>query len=81
MSDGMRMANNRMYLRCEGCGEAFGMAKHFGDAWAVYGELPGLLEAWMGEHRWCPYEPIDGAHFSIAYENDPSGKAELPTDA
>lgn len=76
------MANNRMYLLCEGCGEVFGIAKHFGADWNVYDRLKtSALDEWLSEHRWCPEEGIDGAHFRAVYENDPTGRAELPDNA
>lgn len=67
------MADNRMYLLCKACGEAFFMGKRMGGGYYIgdYHEkaLRERLNAFYDKHEWC-----DGSDsldcFEIVYEMD-----------
>lgn len=59
------MANNRIYLRCKGCGETLFLGKCFGDGyfWHDYyegkkGSLADQLNRFYDEHTWCEKEKV-----------------------
>ncbi len=60
------MANNRIYIRCNVCGEALFLGKNFGDYfyWANYvpeaGDLEDQLNEFFNEHRYCMEKPRNG---------------------
>lgn len=43
------MANNRMWLKCVGCGERHLLAKRHGS----WGAWEGDLDTFLDEHTWC----------------------------
>lgn len=72
------MANNRIYLRCNECGEKLFLGKSFlmGYYWTNYGKLNGdpnsppledELNEFFIKHRYCGDNPTDG-DYSIDYE-------------
>ena len=47
------MADNRMYLRCKGCGEEMMLGKAFADKWyftVSYEEKGRQLQSFLSEH-------------------------------
>lgn len=70
------MANNRIYMRCEGCGGEWFVAKHYSAGWwrAPEHESESLM-AWLEKHEDC-FEPFRGdfthdgeGQFTLQYEN------------
>lgn len=78
------MADNRMYLRCKNCGEAFFLGKRLGDCYYTQdfyytdGSMIKRLNEFYDKHEW---EDSDGREeredrwegvdcFEIVYEND-----------
>lgn len=65
------MANNRIYLRCNVCGEAIFLGKSFGDGfyWVNYKEdgehLEDKLNAFYDKHKYCDQKKIDNAEYDI----------------
>ena len=71
------MANNRMYLRCKGCGETFFLGKRFGGGYFIqqYEEYKGVplmdrLNEFYDVHEWCGNEGLDC--FELIYEDTPA---------
>lgn len=66
------MANNRLYLKCDECGELFMLGKHFGGAWGIvnYDELPFLskLDLFFEKHFLTCRN--NNSFYSIVSEND-----------
>lgn len=67
------MANNRMYIRCRGCGEELYLGKHFGDCWYYSGYNSGItleekLNDFYEKHAYCGGYPLEC--FEIKYEYD-----------
>jgi hypothetical protein len=74
---GEKMANNRMYLKCKGCGEEFMLAKCFGEGYY----MDDYLEAYHGkttmerlnnffdEHHICYKNETDDNPMNWHYEN------------
>lgn len=66
------MANNRIYLRCNGCGKEFFLGKRFGGGFYYenYHKESGTLEKQLNkfyeEHESCGEETLE--HFEIHYE-------------
>lgn len=60
------MANNRIYIRCNVCGEALFLGKQFGEFfyWGNYrqedGDLEDQLNGFFQEHRYCTDKPRNG---------------------
>ncbi len=76
------MANNRMYLRCKGCGKEFFLGKRFGGGYYIsqYEQYKGVplmerLNKFYEDHEWCGDEGLDC--FELIYEDPP----ELLTNA
>lgn len=71
------MANNRIYLRCEGCGAEWFMAKHYETGWwrdeahdLMAADTAGPLIAFLDRHWDCFYGFRDGfGQFTLQYEN------------
>lgn len=67
------MANNRIYLKCKGCGKMMFLGKTFGDGyyWIQYDGHESLtkeLNNFYNEHAFCAEIPDNG--FEIEYEID-----------
>lgn len=60
------MANNRIYIRCNVCGEALYLGKHFrqGFYWENYAaeevHLEDELNEFFDEHKYCAEKPRNG---------------------
>ena len=71
------MANNRIYLHCDGCGEDLCLGKHMGSifSWDNYSKkkthLEDVLNEFYYEHTWCGEVDTPIEHFSIRYEISP----------
>ena len=70
------MANNRMYLRCKGCGAIFFLGKRFGKGYYIsqYAQDNGVplyqrLNLFYAEHEWCGDAGLDC--FELIYEEPP----------
>ena len=73
------MANNRMWLRCRGCGKEFFLGKRFGEGYfieqyEIYKGVPLIdrLNKFYSEHEWCGDEGLDC--FELHYEDEPAPK-------
>lgn len=66
------MANNRIYIRCKGCGEELYLGKHFGVDSFYYNNynsdktLEEKLNAFYEKHAWCGGYPLEC--FEITYD-------------
>lgn len=68
------MANDRMFLKCNGCNHAILIATHYGGPWNNYGAwipegLGEAMDSFFERHMMCGGD-IDQHNFSIAYEDD-----------
>lgn len=63
------MANNRLYLKCDVCGEEFFLGKRFGDGYYlppdIGGDIRKELNEFFGRHEWCGHSQD---HFVLSYE-------------
>lgn len=63
------MANNRMYLKCDVCGEEFFLGKRFGEGYYLPTSAPEKLcdelNEFFGRHEWCGHSQD---HFVLEYE-------------
>ena len=57
------MADNHLYLTCPGCGEAFMLARHLGEAWytpvgrtETAESFASGLDAFFEKHWHCDYD-------------------------
>jgi hypothetical protein len=86
---GKNMANDRMYIRCKGCGDLHYLAKCYDDGYFTTHEGEELrqgLDDFFDRHKWC-YRSIYGG-FELVYESDEltncqgclywTGKCKLP---
>lgn len=66
------MANNRLYIKCDECGELFFLGKHFGGAWDIvnYDELPFLTKLNMFFEKHYLICHNNDSFYSIVSEND-----------
>ncbi len=71
------MANDRMFLVCEGCGGRFCLLKHFVNPWVPSNEFP-RLEEWLKEHASCD-PPAYPAYLRLAYESEAKALEEMET--
>ena len=64
------MANNRLYLRCKGCGSLFMLAKRAGDPYSIFDPdtFAERLGAWFQGHGWCD-GGLDG--IALEFEDEP----------
>ena len=70
------MANNRIYLRCKGCGKEFFLGKRFGGGYFIsqYEKYKGVslmerLNKFYDDHEWCGNAGLDC--FELRYEDPP----------
>ena len=73
------MANNRIYLKCRGCGEVLYLGKRYAGAY-WYSDYEGKdlktkLNDFYDEHWDCRGSSFD--NFEIAYEDEPDREAEV----
>ena len=76
------MANNRMYLKCNGCGKAIFLGRHYGQPWTIDKNLDEI-HSFFRRHWECML-PQDkpfwlsthGSDFSLVYENQNIGEFE-----
>ncbi len=73
------MANNRLYLKCDICGQVKCLLKYF-SSWRFASFAPGepasqndemrvgSLDDWLDEHIHGNYDSIGPTHFSLEYE-------------
>lgn len=67
------MADNRMYLRCKVCGEAFMLAKNLAEWYPIYtGEH---FSEFLDRHEGCFLEDFSCDRFELVYEH-PDGLPE-----
>lgn len=66
------MANNRMYLRCKGCGGCILISMRWGDEWQVWHHTADSLGLSFFWHHGCV--PVRGEHgpgdFELIYETN-----------
>ncbi len=67
------MANNRIYIRCNVCGDVRSIAKSFGRGFFPNENVYEILDDFMTKHRFCKYESIEG-DFDLVYEEAPDGE-------
>ena len=70
------MADNRMYLRCKGCGATFFLGKRIGGGYYIrqYEQYKGVplmerLNKFYDDHEWCGEAGLDC--FELIYEEPP----------
>ncbi len=89
----MRTANNRMFMRCNVCGEEIMMASHMGDSWSMDKSTEDM-NSFFDRHFWCQvrmtkYEMERGIgreyaqyddqdHYSVLFESDKDFRKGLP---
>jgi len=62
------MANNRMYLKCKGCGEKFCFAKYYPSTkWYIRQDDNKEFNEWLDKHTYCGMEHIED-NFELEYE-------------
>ena len=66
------MANDRMYIKCTGCGKAVMLAKHFASPWGVHCYQEGytmeyVLGVFFEEHFKCGN--YENKNYKIVYES------------
>ncbi len=87
------MANNRMFMRCNVCGEEIMMASHMGDPWSMDKSMDDMY-SFFDRHYECQvkmteYEckkGIEGKgscwdsqdHYSLVFESDKNYGKDLP---
>lgn len=69
------MANDRMYIRCKGCGKCYFLAKCYSNGYYVLEEeeLFHNLNVFFDEHKFCNSENHDGydyPDFELVYESE-----------
>jgi len=70
-----KMANNRMYLYCEGCKNHLILGKTFGDGYCCFYEnMTKKMDEFLKEHAWC--QEFEN-NFSIKYEHAEDKSKEL----
>lgn len=47
------MANNRLYIRCKGCGESIMITKNFGEPYCLDKDEVKKLNSFFSEHAFC----------------------------
>lgn len=63
------MANNRMYLKCNGCGKAIFLGKHFGDPWYISKDKDEIDSFFRRHYDHTEDLCMHGNDFSLVYEN------------
>ncbi len=88
------MANNRMFMRCDVCGEEIMMASHMGDPWSMSKSMDDMY-SFFDRHYRCQvrmteYEEKNGIesgkgicwddqdHYSLVFESDKNYGQNLP---
>jgi len=69
------MADNRMYMRCNGCGKLIYLAKRLGGEYGIsmdYAELGKYFESFLQDHAFCSDQGF--GDFDIVYETDENNK-------
>ena len=72
------MANDRMYIRCKGCGELHYLAKCYDDGYFTTHEGEELrqgLDDFFDRHKWCYRDKYYGG-FELVYESDEDAENE-----
>ena len=69
------MANDRMYIRCKGCGDLHFLAKELGDGYYTTHEGEELrrgLDDFFDRHKCCHFDYCGKWHggFELVYESD-----------
>lgn len=63
------MANNRMFLKCKGCGEYYVLAKYYPSTmWHTRREDNESFNEWLGKHTYCGMEHTED-NFELEYEH------------
>ena len=73
------MANNRIYIKCNVCGEYVSIAKSFGGAFEPVVNIERKLFDFMKKHAWCGPAESEG-DFDLAYEFAPDGEEAREID-
>jgi hypothetical protein len=63
------MANNRMYMKCNSCGETFFLAKSMGEGFYTWSFNVNDFNKFLEKHAYC-YGGDEG-DFSLEYEEPP----------
>lgn len=72
------MANDRMYIRCKGCGDLHYLAKCYDDGYFTTHEGEELrqgLDDFFDRHKWCYRDKYYGG-FELVYESDEDAENE-----
>ena len=64
------MANNRMYLKCNGCGKCIFLGKHFGDPWVISKDSREIHSFFRRHYDHAEDLCSHGNDFSLVYENE-----------
>jgi len=72
------MANDRMYIRCKGCGDLHYLAKCYDDGYFTTHEGEELrqgLDDFFDRHKWCYRDKYYGG-FELVYESDEDAESD-----
>lgn len=64
------MANNRIYIKCNACGEYVSIAKSFGSGFFPNIDVDDILCDFMEKHTFCGPGFVEG-DFDLVYEEAP----------
>lgn len=64
------MANNRMYLKCNGCHKAISLSRHYGGPWSIDRGRDEVDSFLRRHYPCCGFDGNHGGDFSLVYESD-----------
>ena len=64
------MANNRMYIKCNGCRKAISLSRHYGGPWSIDRDRDEVDSFLRRHYPCCGFDGSHGGDFSLVYESD-----------